>query len=225
MKKIRISLCFTLVSIMAMVWLNPAISHAQQAKPQGQAATATLQNKQSTTYGLVQNNKGINLVNGKKTIPVSSNPNDSNAVMLDDEVYFIRQQKNVDAPTALMAYSISSKKLSNRLNNLIIGSTYNKKFSIFKLIADNQNKRLYLCSGRKTANGYMEIMTWCYNKTTGKFEAYRDGEIDHIDQNGNQTFYFQNHDNKGTYNGGIVLDINNKKVQELPRTYTKTSVK
>lgn|GEM_PF-6761788 len=219
MIKTQFNLCLNFLSIMVALLLCPAAIFAQQDKQQKQLFHAPPTAAVASTLSIAPTSSGIHLVNGKKNITISNKSTDSHAVLLQDEVYFIRQQNNSDAPTTLMVYDIAAKQLTDKLSEITAGSNYDKKAEIFKLLADNKNQKLYICARIKTAHGNYEAMTWCYNKNTKVLKAYRDGEMDHIDADGNQTFLITNRDEKGTYTGALILNPAGATIKELPRNY------
>lgn len=163
----------------------------------------------------------ISLVKGGKSAVISSLPQDSLAVLHKDYVYYIHNtiSKEGRLAGALISYNVNSAIKQNILEGLtgIPGGISNAK--IVQLYLDAPRERLFYTIKTSEEKGVPSYVSLVYSLKEKTVAEYKDGIIESIDANGQQTLVFYGIDLKGAYKTKYIYAVDGSLVQSFDDEY------
>ncbi len=165
-------------------------------------------------YAVSEKEGQIILTDGKNKDVISSGTNDTLPVITGNEVYYV---SNASFGT-IFVYNILDKSKTDILKSSG-NSEYTFKDAIATMILDKASNTLYFSTVSINSKGLPDYLTWTYNINTRQLAVYKDGIVESIDQQGNQTVVFYGMDYKGSYSKKNIYAKDGSVNQSFDKVY------
>jgi hypothetical protein len=215
MKQLRKQTRLLLLSMAICLWVAHAEAQTQTSKIQ-----IAKSSQQGLTGSLPQSLKlsvlkgGLALSNGNTTTTICNDGKVDAATICASQVFYIKNSSSIQI------YDIKSKTTKDLVKTSGTGTSYHADNKIDKMLVDNNSNRVYFSTYRTNPNGHKEALCWHYDIASGALTLYRDGSLESVDANGNQTIAFEGKDSRGAFVSRTIVNANGKIINNLGKSYT-----
>ena len=223
--KIQYSLCL----LAAVLILNTASLAQQQNKSASKQSIQSSANSGNIApdYRVTKQNGKLILSNGISETVVSNATGTSSPLVNGDEVYYIRKAEGSSnsSGSSIYVYHIKTKKTEDIIGQNSLAANYDLKNVVENLLQDKSSGKLYFSTSSKNSHGHTEFLTWIYDINSKKLAIYKDGRIESIDIQGNQTIVFTGFDSKGKFTSRTLVGTDGNTIKELGKEYAAQTIK
>jgi len=213
------------VLIILCIWASQAGAQQRQAlmtSPKHNMNSVSNSVEASPVYKVYENKGKIILHDGKHETIVSKDPDASKPLIYDQEVYFIKKGNKLSGAT-ICAYNIQDKTTTDVLRKNAGNSNFSFQNEITQMMLDKNSGKLYFSTVSVNKQGYSDYITWHYDIAAKQLVIYKDGEIESIDNAGNQSIAFHGVDRNGSYVSRSVIGTDGKLQKLIGKEYKAVS--
>lgn len=171
-------------------------------------------------YKLSQEKGKITVSDGVNKTVISNDPNDVQALVNKNEVYYIKkagEEKNTGS--SIYVFNMSTKANEDIIKQNAVAANYDTKNEIGNIILDKKSNKLFFSTAFANKRGQIENQTWKYDINTKQLEVYKDGAIESIDAAGNQVIVFHGIDSKGQYTSRSIINASGQLQSVIGKQY------
>jgi uncharacterized protein (DUF2147 family) len=163
--------------------------------------------------------EGLTLYNGGNKTIICKDGKIESPIVNGNLVYYIKNGNSI------RIYDIKSKTEKDLVNTSNAGAEYSTDNKIAKMLIEPKSNRVYFSTFRNGKNGQKEMLCWHYDISSGTLTLYRDGSLESVDADGNQTIAFEGKDARGSYISKTLVSPDGKIINTLGKTYNSLNSK
>jgi hypothetical protein len=145
----------------------------------------------------------------------SNDPNIKSQLTNADEAFYIKnaQRDLISSGSTIYAYNAKTNGTDDIIRSNAAASNYNLKSVVENIVLDKKANVLYFTASLANRHGVTEFLTWKYDIAAKQLMAYKDGKIESIDDQGNQTIVFEGVNSQGKFTTRSLIGADGKLIR------------